>query len=69
MLNWIAEMTKEALSKSSVKGEVTTIGNKLVIRIPAEEIKRAVLNSFDERLRPYVEVQASDIVISVFISM
>jgi len=68
MLNWIAEMTKEALSKSSVRGEVTTLGNKLVIKIPADEIKKAVLNSFDEKLRPYVEVQASDITISITLS-
>jgi hypothetical protein len=68
MLNWIAEMTKEALSKSSVRGEVLTLGNKLVIKIPADEIKKAVLNSFDEKLRPYVEVQASDITISITLS-
>jgi len=69
MLNWIAEMTKDALSKSSIKGEVTTFGNRLVIKIPAEEIKKAVLNSFDEKLRPYVDVQASDITISIVLSM
>ena len=69
MLNWIAEMTKDALSKSSIKGEVTTFGNRLVIKIPAEEIKKAVLNSFDEKLRPYVDVQASDITISIALSM
>jgi hypothetical protein len=68
MMNWIAEMTKEALSKSSIRGEVTTFGNKLVIKIPADEIKKAVLNSFDEKLRPYVEVQASDITISITLS-
>jgi hypothetical protein len=69
MMNWIAEMTKEALSKSSIRGEVITVGNRLVIKIPAEEIKKAVLNSFDEKLRPYVEVQASDITISIALSM
>jgi len=69
MLNWIAEMTKDALSKSSIRGEVATLGNRLVIKIPADEIKKAVLNSFDEKLRPYVEVQASDITISIALSM
>jgi hypothetical protein len=69
MMNWIAEMTKEALSKSSIRGEVVTVGNRLVIKIPAEEIKRAVLSSFDEKLRPYVDVQASDITISIALSM
>ena len=68
MMNWIAELTKEALKKANVQGDVNIAGNKLVIRIPAEEVKKAVINSFDPRLRPYVTVHAEDIVVEVLIS-
>ena len=58
----------DGLKKAGVNASVTSAGNKVRILIPADEVKRQMLNQVPQEYRSMINVESGDIIIEVSIS-
>ena len=58
----------DGLKKAGVNASVTSDGGKVKIIIPADEVKRQMLNQVPQEYRAMINVESGDIIIEVSIS-
>lgn len=61
----MSEEVKKALKQAGISADVINVGNQLVVTIKKEEIIEGIHKSFPEAYRNMINVEASDIRITI----
>ena len=68
LVNLLVQSLVDGLKKAGVNANVTNVGNKVRILIPADEVKRQMLNQVPQEYRAMINVESGDIVIEVSVA-